>query len=77
MLAEPAACTGVAVAWGVMDEALMAEVRELLTDMRGVSEDGRVLAARYADLLKGAVEGYCDELEQRADALLLKLGAST
>ena len=49
------------------------EVRQLATDLRNAAQDGRLLADRYANLLRNVVEEYCSEFEARADAVLRKL----
>ena len=56
-----------------MDEVLVAEVRQLLMDVQEVGRDSRLLADRYAELLKGVVAGYSEALDQRAEALLQRL----
>ncbi len=56
-----------------MDQSTLEELRELLTDLRNASEDGRVLAHRYAEILRGAVDEYCVEFDKRAEALLKRL----
>ena len=47
-----------------------AEMRELIEDVRNAAQDGRLLADRYAELLRLAVAEYCDEFEKRAEAIL-------
>jgi len=54
-------------------EAVEAEVLQLITDLRDAARDARGLADRFADLLRGTVEEYCVEFEQRADDLLVRL----
>jgi len=54
-------------------EAVEAEVLQLITDLRDAARDARVLADRFADVLRGTVEEYCVEFEQRADHLLARL----
>jgi len=49
------------------------EVQMLLTDLREAAADGRFLARRYAELLTRAVDDYCGEFEQRAEAVLRRL----
>lgn len=49
------------------------EVRELLADLREAAADGRFLARRFAELLTQAVDDYCGEFEQRAEAVLQRL----
>lgn len=48
-------------------------MRELIEDVRNAAQDGRLLADRYAELLRLAVAEYCDEFEKRADAILERL----
>jgi hypothetical protein len=50
-----------------------ADVRQLITDLRDAARDGRLLADRFAELLKRTVEEYCVEFEHRADDLLIRL----
>ena len=57
-----------------VDAADLQELRELLSDLRDASADGRKLAESYADLLRSTVDGYCAEFDKRAEALLAKLG---
>jgi hypothetical protein len=52
---------------------LEAEVRQLIIDLRDAARDGRLLADRFAEVLKRSVEEYCVEFEQRADDLLVRL----
>jgi hypothetical protein len=54
------------------DEA-MAEVRQLIIDLRDATQDGRALARRYADALISVVDEYCNEFEKRAEAALARL----
>jgi len=54
------------------DEA-MAEVRQLIIDLRDATQDGRALARRYADVLTSVVDEYCNEFEKRAEAALARL----
>jgi hypothetical protein len=54
-------------------ESVEAEVRRLITDLRDAAKDGRFLADRFAEVLRGTVEEYCAEFEQRADDLLARL----
>jgi hypothetical protein len=54
------------------DEAI-AELRELVCDLRDAAQDGRMLAARYAELLTKCVDEYCVEFEKRAELALQKL----
>jgi signal transduction histidine kinase len=55
-----------------MDEA-MAEVRQLIVDLRDAAQDGRELARRYSEILQNVVDCYCVEFEQRAESALAKL----
>jgi hypothetical protein len=52
---------------------LESEVRQLIIDLRDAARDGRLLADRFAEVLKRSVEEYCVEFEQRADDLLVRL----
>jgi hypothetical protein len=54
-------------------EDAMAEVRQLITDLRDATQDGRALARRYADVLTSVVDEYCIEFEKRAEAALARL----
>jgi hypothetical protein len=54
-------------------EDAMAEVRQLITDLRDAAQDGRALARRYADVLTNVVDEYCIEFEKRAEAALARL----
>jgi hypothetical protein len=54
-------------------EDAMAEVRQLIIDLRDATQDGRVLARRYADVLTSVVDEYCLEFEKRAEAALARL----
>lgn len=54
-------------------EEAMAEVRQLITDLRDAAQDGRQLARRYADVLQNVVDEYCVEFEKRAEAALARL----
>lgn len=54
-------------------EEILEEVRQLVTDLRDATQDGRALAKRYADVLQNVVDEYCLEFEQRAQAALEKL----
>jgi hypothetical protein len=56
------------------DETI-AEVRQLIVDLRDAAQDGRDLARRYADVLQKVVDEYCDEFEKRAEAALARLEA--
>lgn len=51
----------------------MTELRELITDLRDASQDGRMLADRFAQLLTKCVDEYCVEFEQRAERALSRL----
>jgi signal transduction histidine kinase len=55
-----------------VDEA-MAEVRQLITDLRDAAQDGRELARRYSEILQNVVDEYCVEFEQRASSVLARL----
>jgi hypothetical protein len=57
-------------------EDAMAEVRQLITDLRDAAQDGRQLARRYADVLQNVVDDYCTEFEKRAEAALARLEAA-
>ena len=54
-------------------EDAMAEVRQLITDLRDAAQDGRALARRYADVLTNVVDEYCIEFEKRTEAALARL----
>ena len=54
-------------------EEVLEEVRQLVTDLRDATQDGRNLAKRYADVLQNVVDEYCLEFEKRAEAALEKL----
>lgn len=56
------------------DETI-AEVRQLIVDLRDAAQDGRELARRYADVLQKVVEEYCVEFEKRAEEALARLEA--
>jgi hypothetical protein len=56
-----------------VDAAVDAEVLQLITDLRDAAQDARMLAGRFAELLRATVEEYCVEFEQRADDLLVRL----
>lgn len=56
-----------------MDDELVQELRDLLTDLRNASDDGRLLASRYAEILRGAVDEYCVEFDKRAEAILARM----
>jgi len=57
-------------------EDAMAEVRQLIADLRDAAQDGRQLARRYADVLQNVVDEYCTEFEKRAEAALARLEAA-
>lgn len=57
-------------------EDALAEVRQLITDLRDAAQDGRLLARRYADVLQNVVDEYCVEFEKRAEAALARLEAA-
>jgi DNA polymerase IIIc chi subunit len=57
-------------------EDAMAEVRQLITDLRDAAQDGRHLARRYTDVLQNVVDEYCTEFEKRAEAALARLEAA-
>lgn len=73
MSARPA--TAAALSASDREEA-MAEVRQLITDLRDAAQDGRQLARRYADVLQNVVDEYCVEFEKRAEAALARLEAA-
>ncbi len=54
-------------------EEVIEEVRQLVTDLRDATLDGRALAKRYAEVLQNVVDEYCLEFEKRAQAALDKL----
>ena len=54
-------------------EDAMAEVRQLIADLRDAAQDGRALARRYAAVLEDVVDEYCIEFEKRAEAALARL----
>lgn len=56
-------------------EEVLEEIRQLVTDLRDATHDGRALAKRYADVLQNVVDEYCLEFEKRAEAALEKLDA--
>ena len=51
----------------------LAEVRQLIVDLRDAAQDGRELARRYSEILQNVVDEYCVEFEQRAASALAKL----
>jgi len=53
-----------------------AETRKLITDLRDAAKDGRMLADRFAEILKQTVDTYCTEFELRAEDLLARLEPS-
>ncbi|MDB5455337.1 MAG: hypothetical protein JWP92_922 [Caulobacter sp.] len=57
-------------------EDALAEVRQLVIDLRDAAQDGRLLARRYAEVLQNVVDEYCVEFEKRADAALARLEAT-
>jgi hypothetical protein len=57
-------------------ETALSEMRQLVADLRDAARDSRMLANRYADLLKSVVEEYCGEFELRAVAALARLEAA-
>jgi len=58
---------------GPSKDDVIAELRQLVTDLRDAAQDGRMLARRYADLLTSCVDEYCVEFEHRADRVLARL----
>lgn len=54
-------------------EEVIEEVRQLVTDLRDATHDGRALAKRYAEVLQNVVDEYCLEFEKRAQAAIEKL----
>ncbi len=54
-------------------EDVIEEVRQLVTDLRDATQDGRILAKRYAEVLQTVVDEYCLEFEKRAEAAIEKL----
>ncbi len=67
------ACAPVADFSASEREDAMAEVRQLIIDLRDAAQDGRALARRYADVLTSVVDEYCNEFEKRAEAALARL----
>ena len=57
-------------------EAALAEVRQLIADLRDAAQDGRDLARRYSAVLQTVVDEYCNEFELRANSALAKLEAA-
>lgn len=74
-MAQSACASAVAFSASEREDA-MAEVRQLITDLRDAAQDGRALARRYADVLQNVVDEYCVEFEQRAEAALARLEAA-
>ncbi|HRD47323.1 MAG TPA: hypothetical protein PLF78_12660 [Caulobacter sp.] len=64
-----------AAAHPAAEDETIAEVRQLIVDLRDAAQDGRDLARRYADVLVKVVEEYCVEFEKRAEAALARLEA--
>lgn len=64
-----------AAAQPAAENETIAEVRQLIEDLRDAAQDGRDLARRYADVLVKVVEEYCVEFEKRAEAALARLEA--
>lgn len=64
-----------AAAQPATDNETIAEVRQLIEDLRDAAQDGRDLARRYSDVLVKVVEEYCVEFEKRAEAALARLEA--
>ncbi|MFO1013115.1 MAG: hypothetical protein U1E50_05075 [Caulobacteraceae bacterium] len=60
-----------------VDISASEEARLLVRDLRDAARDGRMLAERYADILRKVVDEYCIEFEARADALLARIDAET
>ena len=56
-------------------EETLAEVRQLIQDLRDAAQDAPQLARRYAETLQAVVDEYSREFEHRADALLARLEA--
>lgn len=61
---------------GPSKDEVIAELRQLVTDLRDAAQDGRMLARRYAELLTNCVDEYCVEFEHRADQALARLEAA-
>jgi predicted nuclease with TOPRIM domain len=55
------------------DTQVDADVRQLITDLRDAARDGRLLADRFAEVLKRTVEEYSAPFEHRAEHLLVRL----
>lgn len=58
---------------GPSKDQVIAELRELVSDLRDAAQDGRMLAARYSELLTKCVDEYCVEFELRAERALQRL----
>jgi hypothetical protein len=69
----PVDCAALEFLMPPLDTNLVQELRALLTDLRNASDDGRMLAERYTQILRGAVDEYCVEFDKRAEAILKKL----
>jgi hypothetical protein len=69
------AFTGAVANSATSREETLAEVRQLIEDLRDAAQDGRDLARRYADVLTKVVEEYCVEFEKRAELALARLEA--
>lgn len=69
------AFTGAVAKSAASREETLAEVRQLIEDLRDAAQDGRDLARRYADVLTKVVDEYCVEFEKRAEAALARLEA--
>ena len=54
----------------------MAETRQLIIDLKNATQDGKLLAQRYAEVLQGVVNEYCSEFEKRAEAALARMDAA-
>ena len=54
-------------------EEALAEVRQLIQDLRDAAQDAPKLARRYAETLQAVVEDYSREFELRAEAILARL----
>lgn len=54
-------------------EDAVAELKRLTADLRDAARDGRLLADRYAEVLKQVIGEYCNEFEQRAESALARL----
>ena len=67
------ACIAVADFSASEREDAMAEVRQLIIDLRDAAQEGRDLARRYAYMLTSVVDVYCNVFEMRAEAALARL----